>query len=314
MILTSKIIQIISIWIVSFSLFIGMAVWLFGSMFNDTGDAQWQKSLNVAALWTFAIFIVVIIIFACSNFFNWSDKIKVLLAIVSIVGAIGTLFTATSPFIRMLLMSRQVKNTIIAEETKKNADLVQTYLKRNRVLNQEEIKQFFDKQQTSSQREVDEIDRAYVLGWQQLLDAKLINPNMIIDAKPLLQWVMSQRADFARALLEHGADPNAADGAEGNTALLNLARQRFISIGSLPKDDYFTKFNLLVSCGADINYKNKEGATALDYANQNHDYLTGQVKKGVSVYDKKDLEIIDELIGKIKSTIDNPPVLQSCSK
>jgi len=304
MIFSSKIIQIFAIWIASGAVFFAMVVWLFGSMFNDTADAQWQGSLNSAVLWTFVIFIAIIVVSICSHFLNWSDNIKTSVAIFLLIAAIGDLFIGPSPFIAMYFKEEQERNIIIAEEVKKNAELVQVYLKNNKMLDQEEIKQFFERPQTSSQREVDEIDRAYVSGWQQMLDAKLINPNMVINEEPLLLWVMSKRADFAKALLEHGANPNAIDNADGNTALIDLAKQTFISLGSLPKEDYFTKFNLLVSFGADINYKNKKGKTALDYANQNHDYYSEEVKKGISVYNQKDLEIADELIGKIKSAIE----------
>ncbi len=317
MIFTSKIIQIFAIWIASVAVFFGMAVWLFGTMFNDTADAQWQRSLNSAVLWTFAIFIAIIVVSICSHFFNWSDSIKTSVAIFLLITAIGDLFIGPSPFIAMYFKSKQAINIIISDEIKKNTVLVQAYIKNNKVLDQEEVKQYFNKRQTSSQKEVDEIDKAYILGWQQLLDAKLINPNMTISTvfyidkkeidgvEPLLSWVISKRADFAKALLEHGANPNATDDIEKNTALIELSKQRLISIGSLPKEDYFTKFDLLVSFGADINYKNKKSATALDYANQNHDYLTEQIKNGISVYDQKDLEIVDELIGKIKSAISN---------
>jgi len=309
-----KIIQIITIWISPLSILLSLAIWLFGSMFNDTVDKDLQKELNGAVLWTFVTIFTVLALVVFSNILHWNDKYQTLVTIAAIFGVLFSFLVAASPFLLMIVKGHQEENANITKETARSSSLVQKYLEARKVLGQEEIEQYFSRIQTSSQREVDEINKAYLSGWIQLLDAKLIDPNMkvkrtnsnnISTTSPLIFYTIYKEISYSKALLEYGADPNAVEIGTGNTVLLDMAFYKH------PSKDYLPKIDLLASCGININTKNKEGMNAMNYLNRNYESLSKPNEKGFVVF-KDDAALTNELIKKIEFLAKNPPSQYSC--
>ena len=79
----------------------------------------------------------------------------------------------------------------------------------------------------------------------------------------------STSADAVRILIENGADVNTISPEKKNTTLILFSQRGYIDI---------TKY--LLRNGADINIKDKDGKTALNYAEKNN-----KMKKLLEKYD-----------------------------
>jgi len=305
-----KFIPVIGIIISALSIPLVLAVYLFGSMFNDTVDIQWQSSLGTAVIRTFATVFIVVILIVGAGIPHWGNKIQILIAI---VGAIASLIVAVSPFIMLNTKTGHDLQARITAEKDRIRSSTQSYLKNNKVLSQEEVKKCLPPPSSNTSKEVED---AYLSGWQQLLDAKLIDPNIMIETtdyknnneiamtEPLLSHAIWTKIDFSKALLKHGANVSAVDNIEGNTPLLSLIKN-----GLYYGDT--TKIDLLVSCGAKINIRNKKGKSAMDYLNEDRVFQAENAAKGLKIY-QESLASTDEVINKLKSLTDNPPDPSSC--
>lgn len=305
-----KIVPVVGIVISALSIPLVLFVYLFGSMFNDRVDMQWQSSLGTAIKWTFIVVLISIILIIATGLPHWGNKVQISIAI---IGAIGSLFVAISPFVFLNINAKRNEQIQITEEKSRIESSVQTYLKNNKILSQDEVKKSLP---PSSSNIFKEVEDAYLASWQKLLDAKLINPNMMIDtidyknnskitiSEPLLTYVIWTKIDFSKALLKHGASVSAVDNVYGNTPLLDL-----IQHGSYYGDT--TKIDLLVSCGAKINVRNKEGKSAMDYLNEDRAFQAEKATKGLKIY-QESLASTDEVINKLKSLTDNPPDPSTC--
>lgn len=91
-----------------------------------------------------------------------------------------------------------------------------------------------------------------------------------------------------RALLKMGIDPNETDN-NGRTALISAA----------PTNTYIGVFLELITAGADLNAKNKDGWTSLDYAvrfNRNPDVIKVLLKYGAHPESRAKAKELAELI------------------
>lgn len=253
---------IIPIVLCVFACLASLVVWLFGSMFNDTGDQVWQSTLGNAVMYTFIISIATILIISILALWKPASTTKnIFIVIIGLIGVVASFVVALSPFtISVPKMAEQKKEQKQQESkilTEKFNTEVQSYIQNKKLLTADQVVKFFD---TYSK-----VDKNTVLsGWKNLLDLGLIDPNMSLNDKyhaTLFGYVFTNsfaKNNFGEVLINKGADINKIDGiAKGDTVLMELARNGDFN-------SYLDKINLLISHGADISIKDKTGKTALD--------------------------------------------------
>ncbi len=278
-----KIMITIFIWVCSLLMALELLWWLFATAFNDTGNMVFQHEINVNFLWALAIAAVTVILISIRP---WILQKSWVLIAIAVIGIISSVLLAIVPYI--LAPQKQAAADQQAE-LKMSSELqsqTQGYIKNKQLLSSTEVKDLFDNSRTLLAKYK---STSGLTAWQQLLDAKLINPNVLVDApynskgvivnkkQPILMYVLTNafgtENNFAKALLQNGANVNAVD-EEGNTPLLSLAHDN-------SAESFSTQINLLLSCGADSAIKDTEGKTAVDYLTELRSIREGDLVKQI---------------------------------
>lgn len=101
-----------------------------------------------------------------------------------------------------------------------------------------------------------------------LLDSNILKPNERLRNRPVLHLAIENHLcayELAKILLEKGADPNSLDCFSNDTPLHKIA---YANNSSLSIEMRKQLINLFLSYGADINIRNIEHVTPLDYAHR----------------------------------------------
>lgn len=330
------------------TIILAIGVYLFGSAFNDSVNKQqwqqWQNILNIALLSTLIIVALTFLLVVWRPGFLQSvrllqqDGIRVIIAL---FGAVLAVVVALSPFIITLpKLDRNAKNVNQQEAEQRGNELsatTQEYVRLKKPFTGAEVKDYLVRADTMLTN--DKIGTG-LTGWQQLLEAKVIDPNIKIETKfyprqrgindditemwPILNYALSYSdKGFGEALLQYGADPNATGNVEDNTAFIQSAirlawHAKFYvsSHDAAGLEAQFEKTNLVLSCGADVTLKNKSGKTALDILVEQRaqTVLKANSSKTDAGILKPVLDTLDREIETIQATRNNSGIPGSCKK
>lgn len=246
------------------SIVLSCITFFIGLIANDPQNPQWSNKISSYFVWNLIITAVVILLITLTGKNNWDNKIKLTIYILGPILCVLPAILSLNTYTLIANQEAEYNRRYVSNEAKRFDTQTENLIKRNTVLSQKEVEECL----TLSDWPV--LLEPALAGWRKLLDAKLIDPNMMLDTtsfehdkeislkEPLLFNVsLSYSVEFTKILLEHGANPNARDKYFGNTALLNiLANSLYPNI--------IPNFELLALCGTDINAKNKDGKTVFD--------------------------------------------------
>ena len=303
------------------AIFLALGVYIFGSAFNDTVSERWQHALGTALMWTFIVATITIFLVLWKPGFLEKDGIRIT---IGLIGTVAALVIASSPFTIVLTkLDREAKSVKQQRAEQVGSELlatVQDRIQTKKQLPSVEVKDFLE--QANTVLRYNEVEFG-LTGWQQLLEAKLVDPNMDIEttffqkpsgkkiagAQPVLNYTLPMYDErFGKILLQYGSDPNKIDKVEGNTTLIELAQNG--DFENRPE-----KINLILSCGADVSIKNHEGKTALEILEERRKKIEQDLNIEVlAERARQGLGRIDQEIEMIRVAKNNPVKVGVCRR